>query len=120
MAELDLTPVQFAALATIVSVGDIEASRVAALVAIDRSTIGTVIKRLENKGFIEREYRRDDKRKKRLRATPEGRAMIAEGMRIARRSQERLLTVLEPRDRIELSRLLDLLITAHERVADAE
>ena len=52
-----LTTVQFAALAAIVANEESDATRVAAIVEADRSTIGSVIERLEAKGFIEREYR---------------------------------------------------------------
>ena len=50
-AGFDLTPVQYAALAAIAANRDIDATRLSYLVALDRSTIGTVLERLEAKGL---------------------------------------------------------------------
>ena len=91
-----------------------DAGRVAALVKTDRSTIGSVIERLETKGFIEREYRFNDKRTKRLRSTPLGRTVLDGANAAAHRAQERLVAVLDPESRLALSRLLDLVIAGHD------
>ncbi len=114
IAEFGLTPVQFTALAAIIANEDSDAGRIAALVKTDRSTIGSVIERLETKAFIEREYRFNDKRTKRLRSTPLGRAALDRASAAAHRAQERLVAVLDPEARVALSRLLDLVIAGHD------
>jgi DNA-binding MarR family transcriptional regulator len=114
VSAVGLTTVQFASLAAIVANEDSDATRVAAIVKADRSTIGSVIERLEAKGFIERQYRPNDKRTKRLRSTALGRAVLERANAAAHRSQERLMGVLDPESRIQLSRLLDLLIAGHD------
>jgi DNA-binding MarR family transcriptional regulator len=114
VSALGLTSVQFASLAAIVANDDIDATRVAATVRTDRSTIGSVIERLETKGYIEREFRSNDKRTKRLRATALGREVLERAVAATHRSQERLLAVLDPGSRVELSRILDSIITGHE------
>ena len=53
----DLTPVQFAALVAIQTHPGIDATRLSAVIAFDRSTLGNVIERLETKGYIERKPR---------------------------------------------------------------
>src|SRR5436853_6573554 len=50
----DLTPVQYAALVAIQTHPGIDATRLSAVIAFDRSTLGSVIERIEAKGLIER------------------------------------------------------------------
>src|ERR1700742_3589593 len=50
----DLTPVQYAALIAIHTHPGIDATRLSAVIAFDRSTLGNVIERLEAKKVIER------------------------------------------------------------------
>src|ERR1700710_2846584 len=65
----DLTPVQFAALVAIHTHPGIDATRLSAVIAFDRSTLGNVIERLEAKLYIERKPAREDKRVKLLHLT---------------------------------------------------
>src|SRR3982075_245922 len=60
----DLTPVQYAALVPIHTHPGIDATRLPAVIAFDRSTLGNVIERLESKAFIERKPSREDRRGK--------------------------------------------------------
>jgi DNA-binding MarR family transcriptional regulator len=62
----DVTPVQYAALVAIRNHPGIDATRLSAVIAFDRSTLGSVIERLETKQYIERKSDRDDKRVKLL------------------------------------------------------
>src|SRR4051812_29968645 len=65
-SEYDLTPVQFAALVAIQTHPGIDATRLSAVIAFDRSTLGNVIERLETKQLIERKSSGWDKRVKLL------------------------------------------------------
>ena len=51
-AGFDLTPVQYAALVAIKANPEVDATRLSALIAFDRSTIGGVLERLEAKGWV--------------------------------------------------------------------
>src|SRR6201990_713163 len=73
--EHDLTPVQYAALIAIGTHPGIDATRLSAVIAFDRSTLGSVIERLETKQLIERKPSREDKRTKRLHLTTSGAAL---------------------------------------------
>ena len=73
----DLTPVQYAALVAIRTHPGIDATRLSAVIAFDRSTLGSVIERLEAKGYIERKPSREDKRVKLLYLTKTGRGAAA-------------------------------------------
>src|ERR1700752_2600968 len=64
--EFDLTPVQYASLVAIRTHPGIDATRLSAVIAFDRSTLGNVIERLEVKGLIERKPASHDKRVKLL------------------------------------------------------
>src|SRR5512142_3211320 len=65
----ELTPVQYAALIAIHTHPGIDATRLSAVIAFDRSTLGNVIERLETKKLIERKPAPDDKRIKLLHIT---------------------------------------------------
>lgn len=75
-AEIDLTSVQFAALDAILTHPGIDQAGVAAHIAYDRATIGGVIDRLVQKGLVERQTSKRDRRAKEVRGTPEGQAVF--------------------------------------------
>jgi len=114
----EITPVQYAALTAIAEAPDCDATRLAVVVALDRSTVGDVLERLEGRGLIEREYRPHDKRTKRLRLTDAGRALLKEIAVPIARSQARFIEVLAPDEQQQLHRLLAKLIRLH--AADEE
>ena len=77
-APVDLTPVQFAALVTVRDNPGIDATRLSALVAFDRSTLGNVLERMEAKELILRSGSKDDKRVKVLHLSPKGERVLQE------------------------------------------
>ena len=106
----DLTPVQFAALVAIHTHPGIDATRLSAVIAFDRSTLGNVIERMETKGFIERKPSREDKRVKLLYLTKSGAALLRDIMPAVDRAQARILEPLKPADRKTLMALLTQLV----------
>src|SRR4051794_32576441 len=58
----DLTPVQYASLIAIRTHPGIDATRLSAVIAFDRSTLGSVIERLEAKDLVTRKPSREDRR----------------------------------------------------------
>src|ERR1700709_1179965 len=72
----DLTPVQYAALVAIRTHPGIDATRLSAVIAFDRSTLGSVIERLETKAYIGGTTARDDKRIKLVYLTKVGEALL--------------------------------------------
>ena len=71
-AGFDLTPVQFAALDAIHAHPDTDQASIAEMIAYDRATIGGVIDRLEQKGWICRVVSKRDRRARQLSLTAEG------------------------------------------------
>ena len=118
LGAFEITPVQYAALTTIAETPDLDATRLARTVAFDRSTVGNVLERLEDRGLIDREYRRDDKRTKRLRITAEGRRLLNAIAPAVTRSQQRFIDVLTATEQRQLQQLLAKLIERH--AADEE
>ena len=106
----DLTPVQYAALVSIHTHPGIDATRLSAVIAFDRSTLGNVIERLESKAFIERKQAREDKRVKLLYLTKAGAATLREIMPSVERAQARMLQPLKPADRKTLLGLMTQLV----------
>src|ERR1700694_120493 len=72
----DLTPVQYAALVAIQTHPGIEPTRLSAVIAFDRSTLGNVIERLEAKQYVERKPSREDRRIKLLYLTKAAAALL--------------------------------------------
>ena len=114
-----LTPVQYAALVAIREHAGLDATRLSALVAFDRSTLGDVLERLEQRGLILRQPSPQDKRVKLLFPTPRGRKLLTEVMPAMERAQARMLAPLMPGDRQTLLRLLGELVEANNEVSRA-
>jgi DNA-binding MarR family transcriptional regulator len=91
----DLTPVQYAALVAIRTHPGIDATRLSAVIAFDRSTLGNVIERLEAKL---------------LHLTKKGAALLRDIMPSVDRAQARMLQPLKPADRKTLLALLTQLV----------
>src|SRR5580765_4758903 len=72
----DLTPVQYGSLIAIHTHPGIDATRLSAVIAFDRSTLGSVIERLEAKKLIDRRPSAEDKRVKLLYLTKAGAAIL--------------------------------------------
>jgi MarR family transcriptional regulator, lower aerobic nicotinate degradation pathway regulator len=106
----DLTPVQYAALVAIQTHPGIDATRLSAVIAFDRSTLGNVIERLEVKGYIARRPAREDKRVKLLYLTRSGAALLRKVMPSVDRAQARMLLPLKAADRKTLLALMSQLV----------
>ena len=109
-AGFDLTPVQYAALVAIRENPGIDATRLSALIAFDRSTLGNVLERLEARGLIARYSAPEDKRIKLLKLSPQGRTLVKRAESAVERTQDRILAPLQPQDRKTLLKLLGQLV----------
>src|SRR3954469_19122911 len=106
----ELTPVQYAALVAIRTHPGIDATRLSAVIAFDRSTLGSVIERLEAKAWVARGPSREDKRVKLLVLTNAGEELLREVVPAVERAQARMLQPLKPADRKTLLALLTQLV----------
>ena len=106
----DLTPVQYAALIAIHTHPGIDATRLSAVIAFDRSTLGSVIERLEVKKLIDRRPSDEDKRVKLLYLTKAGAAILRDITPSVEKAQARMLQPLKQADRKILLSLLTQLV----------
>lgn len=95
-AGFDLTSVQFAALDVIAERPGIDQASLAATISFDRATIGGVVERLEQKGWIRREVSADDRRARRLYLTAEGKRLLAAVRPVVEALQTEILAALTP------------------------
>ena len=114
-ADLDVTPVQFAFMSAMLDTPGVDQITLAKQVAFDAATSGSVIGRLEAKGWVRREADTQDRRRKLLFVTPEGAAALA-GMNAAvALAQRNMLAPLAAKDQEVFMRLLAQLVAGHER-----
>jgi DNA-binding MarR family transcriptional regulator len=109
---LDMTPVQFAALAAVAHQPRIDQARLSDLIGYDRATIGGVIGRLESRGWLARSASRSDRRVRLVRITPSRRKALATAMPAVRSVQQMLLESLDAAERRQFE-CLCLKILAH-------
>jgi DNA-binding MarR family transcriptional regulator len=113
----DATPVQFAILNALMDDPGEDQITLSNRVAFDPATLGSVVGRLETKGWVMRKADPGDKRRKLLWITKEG-EQIALGMkRAVSKAQQRILAPLNADERAQLSALLAKLVSGHEDLA---
>ena len=113
----DVTPVQFAILNALMDDPGEDQITLSGRVAFDAATSGSVIGRLESKGWVRREADPADKRRKLLWVTPAGEDVALQMKRAVSKVQSRLLAPLTKAERGQFADLLGKLIAGHEGVA---
>jgi DNA-binding MarR family transcriptional regulator len=109
-----VTPVQFAILNALIDDPGEDQVTLAAKVAFDAATFGSVIGRLEAKGWVRREPDEGDRRRKRLWVTTTGQQAAAQMKRAVGKVQRRLVGPLNEAERHQLVVLLGKLVKGHE------
>ena len=104
-AGYDLTPVQYAALEAIYEHPGSDQKFVAELIGYDRATIGGVIERLENKGWVRRVVSEQDRRARELSLTAKGNNIRLAVQPIVKELQKEILL---PLDKAEQDLLIGL------------
>ncbi len=110
LGELGITPVQYAALQTVANHPGIDQRTLARTIALDTSTTGGVVDRLESRGCLERRTSPEDRRARQLLLTDAGHRMLAEAVPAMLRVQDQILAPLGERQRAEFMKLLRLLV----------
>lgn len=106
-AGIDLTPVQYAALKTIIRNPGIDQATLAGAIAYDRATIGGVVDRLERKALVQRVPKAQDRRARALTATDTGRQLSQRAEPVVAEIQSVMLEGLDGQERSQLIALLD-------------
>lgn len=113
-AGFDVTPVQFAILNALMDEPGEDQITLSGRVAFDPATFGSVIGRLEAKGWVRRQADPLDKRRKLLWTTAEGAQLALQMKRAVSRAQQRIVSPLAPDERLQLAALLGKLVAGHE------
>lgn len=114
LSESDITPVQFAILNALRDTPDIDQVTLAKGVAFDPATSGSVIGRLEAKGWLARQAHATDRRRKLLVITPEGIEALAGMQTAVAEVQTRILAPLNGAEQKQFVELLARLVAGHE------
>jgi len=115
-SQFDATPVQFAILNALMDGPGEDQVTLSSHVAFDPATFGSVIGRLEVKGWVRREADPADKRRKLLWTTAEGEKIALQMKRSVSKAQLRIVSPLLADERVELKRLLSKLVAGHEAI----
>jgi DNA-binding MarR family transcriptional regulator len=107
----DLTPVQFAAMDAIATHPGIDQAGVAAKIAYDRATIGGVIDRLEQKGYVARNVASHDRRAREVQLTAKGAEIFDRILPQVTALQHDILPGLDPEERETFMQLARKAIT---------
>jgi DNA-binding MarR family transcriptional regulator len=106
----EVTPVQYSAILAIDNHPGIDQTALCNIIALDRSTIGDVVTRLERKKLIKRSLGAKDRRTKLLYITAAGRKLIADIEPAVQATQRRILEPLSRDERTALMRMLKKLV----------
>jgi DNA-binding MarR family transcriptional regulator len=110
LAEQQLTPTQYFAMARLHEVGEISQNRLGRLAAMDPATIQGVIQRLAERGYIRRLPDANDRRRMVLSLTPQGRTVIEALLEETARANEAILEPLPAEQRALFVALLRQLV----------
>lgn len=106
MAGEDLSPTQFAALATILKYGEVSQNHLGRMTAMDPSTISLVVRKLLKQGLIKRNPSETDQRLSIITLTDEGIRYTLDRLERSVEVGRRLLSPLSATEQITLLRLL--------------
>lgn len=115
LADADITPVQFALLNALLDSPGIDQVSLAKRVAFDPATSGSVIGRLEAKGWVVRQADPTDRRRKLLVVTPQGANAMVDIQAAVAKVQAQILSPLSLDEQQQFVVLLSRLIQGHER-----
>ncbi len=101
---------QYAALQTVANHPGIDQRTLARTIALDASTTGGVVDRLEARGWLERKTSPEDRRARQLALTDAGVQLLGEAVPAMLGAQDLILGPLSERQRAEFMKLLRLLV----------
>lgn len=110
MMSFDTTPVQFALMAALIDGPGEDQVTLAHKVALDAATSGSAIARLEARGWVRREYDKQDRRRKLLWLTEDGERAVLQMLEHVPYTQRRLVENLSEQEQEQLQALLSKLL----------
>lgn len=111
----NITPVQYGLMSAVAALPGLDQTALGQEVGLDRTTTADVVKRLEDRGLLERRPNPADRRTRHVRLTPQGEETVATLHGDMTRAQERLLEPLRPAERSMLMDLMRRLVEANNQ-----
>ncbi len=116
----DLTPRQFAVLATVAQNEGLSQTGLVERTGIDRSTLADIVRRMLKKGLLQRRRTKEDARAYAVKLTEEGKRMLRAAEPIARRVDERILEGLPIKQRDQFLEDLSTIVTTLSKMSEAQ
>ncbi|MDP2092324.1 MAG: MarR family transcriptional regulator [Hydrogenophaga sp.] len=117
--DLGITPVQYAALQVVGNQPGIDQRTLARNIALDASTTGGVVDRLEVRGWLERKTSPEHRRARQLSLTLSGEQALRDAVPVMLRAQEQILAPLTDSQRTTFMELLQQLVTQNNELSRA-
>lgn len=111
----NITPVQYAILTVLSVLPGLDQTSLGQEVGLDRTTTMDVVRRLEDRGLVERRENPADRRTRHVHLTREGRSVVMALRADMARAQERMLAPLKPAQREVFMELLATLVEANNQ-----
>lgn len=115
----NVTPVQYGVLTIVALHPDLDQTSLGQAIGLDRTTTADVIKRLEQRGWLERHSSPADRRTRHVRLTQEGRVIVDSLQSNIDRLQERFLDPLRPAERAMFMQFMRTLVEANGQYSRA-
>jgi DNA-binding MarR family transcriptional regulator len=117
--DFNVTPAQFAVLTVLYYQGTQDQISIASQIGFDRNTVADVIRRLEQRGMIERPVSVSDKRAKLARITNDGHEFVDAVQPAMIKAQRRLVSPLSVEEYKTLMKLMDKLLLENNEASRA-
>lgn len=95
----NITPVQYSVLTALAEHGEMDQMTLAAEIGLERTSVGEVLRRLEERELVERRHSREDRRVRLTRVTRAGRQRVRRMAPAVQRAHDRTIEALSEEDR---------------------
>lgn len=112
IGKVDLTPRQFAVLRCVFENEDLSQTDLVNMTGIDRSTLADIVRRLVERGLLQRKRTKEDARMYAVRLTASGRTALSNAAPAAKTTDTSLLQVLPSSQRQDFLRALSTIVEA--------
>jgi DNA-binding MarR family transcriptional regulator len=112
IGKVDLTPRQFAVLRCVSENEDLSQTDLVNMTGIDRSTLADIVRRLVERGLLQRKRTKEDARMYAVRLTASGRTALGNAQPAAKSTDTSLLQVLPASQRQDFLKALSIIVEA--------
>lgn len=112
--EENITPVMYSVLSCLSQHGPLDQTTLAKAVAIDKTNMTDILKRLMNRGYVVREVADTDRRMRVTSLTTAGKEVLERTDPFAREAHRKTLDALSPQDRVRFTKMMMQIVDAAE------